>query len=136
MLLFMGFFYLIHFIESWRFELNLWVVDVKDMDGGFNPMGTTWLFYHDHKKWTQWCTIMSLIFAVSFGTLFGWVFVFILSASPIILGNLWTSFSVGWTIAMMLMVLFAFSWYKYYTSVDRTPFPYPRGRLSDLPRRL
>jgi hypothetical protein len=107
-------------------------VDVKEMGFWNNPMYTTWLFYHDHKKWAKWNTVAFSVFAVFVVSLFGAVFTFIPALPPITPENFWT----GWAIATTLMFLFAFTWYLNYTSVDRTPSPFPKGHLSDIPRRL
>ncbi len=132
---FLGFFHALHFLRSNSLESNPWVVDVKEMDRWFNTMYDTWLFYHDHIKWAQWNTLLSSVLTLLFGTSIWLIFV-VLSAPRIIPENAWANSWNGWGIATMLMVLFAFSWYLYYTSVDRTPSPYPKGRLGDLPRRL
>lgn len=132
MLFFVGLFGLIYLLNCWTFESNSWVVDVKEMGRWLNPMYEIWLFYHDHKKWAKWNILFCSVFTVFFVTLFGVVFAFILSALPITPQSFW----IGWAIAMALMVPFTFSWYLYYTSVDRTPSPFPKGRLSDLPGRL
>ena len=134
-LFFLGFFGLLHLLSSNLLESNPWVVDANEMDRWFNPMYDTWLYYHDHKKWAKWNTLFSLVLTVLFGTSI-WLVFTILSAPPTIPENSWTNSWTGWAIATALMVPFAFSWYLYYTSVDRTPSPFPKGRLSDLPRRL
>jgi len=135
-LFFLGFFGLSHLLSSWSLESNPWVVDVKEMDRWFNPMYDPWLFYHEHKKWAKWNTLISLVLTVLFGTPIWVVFTFIPSPPPNNPENSWTNSWTGWAIATTLMTLFAFSWYLYYTSVDRTLSPFPRGHLSDLPRRL
>jgi hypothetical protein len=132
MLLFLGLFGLIHLIGSWRLESNPWVVDVKEMGFWNNPMYITWLFYHDHKKWAKWNTAIFSVFAVFVVSLFGAILTFTPASPPITPENFWT----GWAIATTLMLLFAFTWYQNYASVDRTPSPFPKGRLSDIPRRL
>ena len=132
MLLFLGLFGLDYFVRYWRLEWNPWLVDVKEMGFWYNPMYWTWLFYHDHKKWAKWDTVIISACAVFLVTLFGAIFVSVPALLPVTPEAFWA----GWIIATMLMILFAFTWYLNYTSVDRTPSPYPRGRLSDLPHRL
>jgi hypothetical protein len=132
MLFFVGLFGLIHLFNSWTLESNSWVVDVKEMNFLFNPMYWNWLFYHDHKKWAKWNILFCSVSTVFFVTLFGTIFAFILSTLPITPQSFW----IGWAIAVALMVPFTISWYLYYTSVDRTPSPFPKGRLTDLPSRL
>jgi hypothetical protein len=135
-LLFLVLFGLDYFFNAWRLESNTWVADVKEMDFLFNPMYWTWVFYHDHKKWASWNTLFSFVLTVLFGIPIWLVFTFILYAPPTMPWNSWTNSWTGWAIATALMGPLAFSWYLYYTSVDRTPSPFPKGRLSDLPRRL
>lgn len=132
MLLFLGGFGLEYYVLQWRLEWNTWVVDIKEMDFLFNPMYWTWLFCHDHKKWARWNIIIGTPCAIFIVTIFGAIFTFIPSLPPIAPETFW----IGWIIATELMIIFALTWYLHYTSVDRTPSPYPRGRLRDLPRRL
>jgi len=132
MLLFLGGFGLEYYMLQWRLEWNTWVVDIQEMDFLFNPMYGAWLFYHDHKKWAKWNTIIGTPCAISIVTVFGAIFTFIPSLPSIAAETFW----IGWIIATELTIIFALTWYLYYTSVDRTPSPYPRGRLRDLPRRL
>lgn len=132
MLLFLGIFGLDYFVQSWRLEANPWVADVKEMGFWFNPMYWTWIFCHYHKKWAKWNTVGISVCTIVLVTLFGAIFAFIPSQPPITPEAFWT----GWITATTLMILFAFTWYLNYTSVDRTPSPVPRGSLRDLPRRL
>lgn len=73
-----------------------------------------------------------MAYAVFLVTLFGAIFAYV----PALLRVTPEAFWAGWIIATISMILFAFTWYLNYTSVDRTPSPFPRGRLSDLPTRL
>jgi hypothetical protein len=131
-LLFLGTFGFEYFLLQWRLDWNPWVKDVKEMDFLFNPMYWTWLFFHDHKKWARWNTIISTPSVVFLVSLLGIAFGFFTRSPPASA----EAFLVGWAISLVLMTLFAFTWYLYYASVDRTPSAFPRGRLSDLPSRL
>jgi len=113
MLLFLGIFGLDYFVRYWR--SNPWVVDVKEMGFWFNPMYWTWLFYHDHKKWAKWDTLIISAYAVFLVTLFGAIFVYV----PALLRVTPEAFWAGWIIATISMILFAFTWYLNYTSVDK-----------------
>ncbi len=131
LLVFLGAFGLDLFLESWRLEWNKWLVDVEDMGWLFNPMYWTWLLYHNHWRWTKLSVMVNLALTIMVVTAFGALLAFAASW-PTIAESFWT----GWINATMMLILFAIAFYLKYTSVDRTPSPYPKGRLSDVPRRL
>lgn len=119
------------FFTSLRLEWNEWIVDVKEMDWLFNDMYWIWLIYHNHKKWAKW----KIIIDAAITDLFVTIFAIVLEYSPKLpIGP--ESFWTGWIIANIIMTLFATAFYLKYISVDRTPSPYPKGRLENVQNRI
>lgn len=111
--LFLGLFALSYMASAFYLSFNAWVYDVEDMGFWFNPSFMTWLFAKDRRRWAKWQTVLNLLFAVYFGTVFFWMASLNKITSEILADG--TVFSIA------VAILFSLIFYKTYVSRLEAP---------------
>jgi hypothetical protein len=106
--LFIGLFALGYIFDEFYLSYNEWVYQVKDMGFWFNRSFSVWLFATDRKRWAKWSSGGAAFGAVYLGTLMFWL----LSVNNIT-GDVLAG---GVLVGVFATSLFAWLFYKYYTS--------------------
>lgn len=103
--------------ESFTLRVNPWIMKVKHMSLGFNPMYFTWLFGRDRKRWAKWINLICLVFASVFGGMFVWII-----AHPGY-STSWDNFQSGCFFGSLSTILLAFANYqRYRKQAGRKPY--------------
>lgn len=106
--LFVGVFVLSYWYDEFYLGFNKWVYEVEDMDFWFNRSFSIWLFAKDRMRWAKWISGSSAFSAVFLGA-----FIFFLFSLGNIAGDV---FAGGFLVSIFFTVIFAWLFYKYYTS--------------------
>lgn len=106
--LFVGLFVLNYIFEEFYLGFNEWVYDVKSMGFWFNRSFSIWLFATDRKRWAKWSSGFCAFGAFYIGALTFWLF----SAYNVTVNGL----IGGILVSVFATSLFAWLFYKYYTS--------------------
>jgi len=106
--LFLGSFGLSYVSGEFYLSFNEWVYRVENMDFWFNQSFLVWLFAKDRKRWAKWTSGFSAFAAVYLGVFLFWVFSYRNVAGDALAG--------GFLVSIFVTVLFAWLFYKYYTT--------------------
>ena len=97
------YFFLVYFAdipEEWFLLHNPWVKDVEEMDDWFNRMFSTWLYFHDKKRWKRGVIKTSLPIAIFIGAFIVWF----ITRRWVTLGELLTGVLIGSTYTTLLTI--------------------------------
>lgn len=106
--LFVGFFVADYVFTALNLDFNEWVYKVDDMGFWFNSSFHTWLFAKDRKRWAKWCSGFS-----GFGAIYSGVLIFGALSFGYIVSDVLAG---GFLISVFVTSLFAWLFYRYYTS--------------------